>query len=127
MKKLLITLMICLLFAVCSNSETKEKKFTNGDFKIHFIELGSVRCIPCRKMMRVMDSIEKRFKGQIKITFYDVWTPEQKKYAYIYGVNGIPTQVFLDEKGNEIYRHVGFFPEEKLAAFLISKGLNDYK
>ncbi len=127
MKKIIITLMVCLLFAVNSNSETKEKKSTNGHYKIHFIELGSVKCIPCKMMMKVMDRIEKRFKGQIKITFYDVWTQEQKKYAYIYKINGIPTQVFLDEKGNEIYRHVGFFPEEKLAAFLISMGLKDYK
>jgi len=39
------------------------------------------------------------------------------------GCNSIPTQVFLDEKGKEFYRHVGFFPEEELIKVLKTKGV----
>lgn len=91
--------------------------------KITFIELGSVRCIPCRAMQPVMKAIEERYREQIEIIFYDVWTPEQREYATQYGIRLIPTQVFLDSTGTELMRHQGFFPEKEIVEFLNSQGL----
>ncbi len=91
--------------------------------KIIFVELGSVNCIPCRKMQPIMASIEKKYDGQVKVVFYDVWKPEQRHYAQQFSIRLIPTQVFLDENGNEIMRHEGFFPEEEIDAFLQARGL----
>lgn len=91
--------------------------------KITFIELGSVNCIPCRMMQPIMKSAEKKYGDQIEVIFYDVWKPEQKHYAQKYGIRVIPTQVFLDASGREIYRHEGFFPEEELDEFLQAAGL----
>ena len=81
---------------------------------ITFIELGSVNCIPCKKMQPVMKAIEQKYGEKIKVLFYDVWTEAQKPYAKIYGIRLIPTQVFLDENGKEFFRHEGFFPEEEI-------------
>ncbi len=101
----------------------KVKKTIEAQSKITFIELGSVNCIPCKKMQPVMKSVEKKYGGQVKVIFYDVWKPDQKKYAQKYGIKLIPTQVFLDEKGKEIYRHEGFYAEEEIDKLLKSKGL----
>ena len=101
----------------------KDKKAIEVQPKITFVELGSVNCIPCKKMQPVMKSVEKKYGGQIKVIFYDVWQPDQKKYAQQYGIKLIPTQVFLDEKGKEIFRHEGFYPEEEIDKLLKSKGL----
>lgn len=101
----------------------KEKKTIEAQSKITFIELGSVNCIPCKKMQPVMKSVEKKYGGQVKVIFYDVWKPDQKKYAQKYGIKLIPTQVFLDEKGKEIFRHEGFYAEEEIDKLLKSKGL----
>ena len=95
-----------------------------ADYKVTFIELGSVRCIPCQKMQIVMKSIEKKYGRQVKIIFYDVWTPLGKPFAQQYGINAIPTQVFLDEKGKEFFRHEGYFPQEELVKVLKTKGVN---
>jgi thioredoxin 1 len=92
-------------------------------YKVTFIELGSVRCIPCQQMQSVMKSIEKKYANQVKVVFHDVWTPEGKPFGKQYGVEAIPTQVFLDENGKEFSRHVGFFPEEELIKVLKSKGV----
>jgi len=92
-------------------------------FKVTFIELGSVRCIPCQQMQSVMKSIEKKYAAQVKVVFHDVWTPEGKPFGKKYGIEAIPTQVFLDEDGKEFSRHVGFFPEEELIKILKSKGV----
>jgi len=91
--------------------------------KVTFIELGSVRCIPCRAMQPVMRAIEGRYGDQINVVFYDVWTPKQNHYARDYGIRVIPTQIFLDSTATEILRHEGFFPEKEIIEFLDSKGL----
>jgi len=92
-------------------------------YKVTFIELGSVRCIPCQKMQLVMKSIAKKYGNQVKVVFHDVWTPEGKPFGRQYGIEEIPTQVFLDKKGKEFSRHVGFFPKEELIKVLNLKGV----
>lgn len=95
--------------------------------KVTFIELGSVNCVPCKMMQPVMKSIEEKYGGQVKVVFYDVWTQEQKKYAQLYKIKLIPTQVFLDENGKEFHRHEGFYPEAEIDKLLKSKGLKPKK
>jgi len=105
-----------------SNTQKKEEK-NAGDIKVTFIELGSVRCIPCKKMQPIMEQIKKEYKGQVQVIFYDVWTSEGKPYAYKYKIRLIPTQVFLDKDGKEYYRHEGFFPKDELVKVLKQKGV----
>jgi thioredoxin 1 len=91
--------------------------------KVTFVELGSVKCIPCKQMQPVMESIEAKYGDQIDIVFYDVWKSDQKHFAEQYKIRLIPTQVFLDINGAELMRHEGFFPETDIDAFLQSQGL----
>ncbi len=116
-----------LLFMVIVNSaivlsQSNSKEQTEKP-KITFVELGSVNCIPCKQMQPVMKSIESRYGSQVKVIFYDVWKPEQKQYAQKYGIQLIPTQVFLDVNGKEIFRHEGFYPEKEIDQLLVKKGL----
>ena len=92
-------------------------------YKVTFIELGSVRCIPCKQMQSVIKSIEAKYGEEVKIEFYDVWTDDGKPFGVKYGIESIPTQVFLDETGKEYFRHVGFFQEEELVKVLEQKGV----
>jgi thioredoxin 1 len=101
-----------------TENQTKEK-----NYKITFIELGSVRCIPCQQMQSVMKSIETKYGKEVKVDFHDVWNEAGKPWGVKYGIEAIPTQVFLDETGKEYYRHVGFFPEEELVKILQQKGI----
>ena len=105
-----------------SKTAKKEEKSAAG-IKVTFIELGSVRCIPCKKMQPIVAEIEKEYEGQVKVIFYDVWTAEGKPYAYKYKIRLIPTQVFLDKDGKEYFRHQGFFPKEELVNVLKQKGV----
>lgn len=91
--------------------------------KVTFIELGSVRCIPCRMMQPVMDEIRRAYPDQVEVVFYDVWTEEGSPYAREYGIRVIPTQVFLDAEGREYYRHEGFFPLEEVEKVLGMQGV----
>lgn len=95
--------------------------------KITFVELGSVNCIPCKKMQPIMKSVEQRYGDQVKVVFHDVWKEDQKHYSKKYGIRLIPTQVFLGSDGKEIFRHEGFFPEKDIDKFLQSKGVTPLK
>jgi len=90
---------------------------------ITFIELGSVSCIPCKQMQPIMKSLEKKYGSQLKVIFYDVSKKENKEKSKEYGIQFIPTQIFLDKSGKEIHRHDGFYPEEEIDKFLQSNGL----
>jgi len=105
------------------NKGAQEEEKNAENIKVTFIELGSVRCIPCKKMQPIMEEIKKEYEGQVKVVFYDVWTPEGNPYAAKYKIKLIPTQVFLDKDGNEYFRHVGFFPKEELVKVLKQKGV----
>lgn len=91
--------------------------------KVTFIELGSIKCIPCKMMQPVMDEVAQEYKGQVKVVFYDVWTEAGRPFAEKYRIRGIPTQVFLDENGEEYFRHLGFFPKDDLIKVLELKGV----
>ena len=76
-------------------------------------------------MQPVMEAIEEEFGDQIKVVFYDVWkdpAPGRK-----YGIRVIPTQVFLNESGEEFFRHQGFFPKEDIEKLLVENGLKKLK
>jgi thioredoxin 1 len=100
-----------------------DAKNSEINYKVTFVELGSVRCIPCQRMQTVMKSIETKFGNEVKIEFHDVWTEAGKPFGVKYGIESIPTQVFLDQTGKEYYRHVGYFPEEELVKILKMKGV----
>jgi thioredoxin 1 len=116
-----------MLVATHTALYAQKKSDVSSNPKITFIELGSVNCIPCKKMQPVMKAIEEKYGAKVKIVFYDVWTEEQKPYAQKYGIRLIPTQVFLDEHGKEFFRHEGFFPEEEIHKIFKQRGVTPQK
>lgn len=126
-RQIVLLTLVCFTFISQGFAQNPQatKKQDGTKYKVTFIELGSVRCIPCQKMQPIMKSIEEKYAGQVKVVFHDVWTPEGKPFASVYGIESIPTQVFLDENGKEYSRHVGYFPEEELVKVLKQKGVTE--
>lgn len=106
-----------------SNTSITDTTKSEKVYRVTFVELGSVKCIPCKKMQPIMKSIEEKYGDQVKVVFHDVWTPEGQPFGDKFGINAIPTQVFLDAAGKEFFRHEGFFPEEELIEVLKGKGV----
>lgn len=104
-------------------NESSENAAAAENYLVTFVELGSVRCIPCKMMQPIMKDIEKDYTGQVKVVFHDVWTPEGEPFAASFKVRVIPTQVFLDKEGKEYFRHEGFFPKDELIKVLQQKGV----
>ena len=89
---------------------------------VTMIDLGAKSCIPCKMMAPIMEKLEKEYRGKAAIVFIDVW--EHKEQARRFGIRAIPTQVFFNEEGKEVYRHVGFMAEKDIVAQLKKMGVN---
>lgn len=130
MKKLLIVIALFFLLISLNIAQENEVPANNSETvkaKVTFVELGSVKCIPCKQMQPVMKAIEEKYGNQVEVIFHDVWTDDGKQYSEKYGIKLIPTQVFLDENGKEFHRHEGFYPEKEIDKILQSKGLTPKK
>ncbi len=92
-----------------------------SEHRVTFIELGADKCIPCKAMQPIMREIAKEYQGTIQVVFYDVW--KKPEYAKKYGIRLIPTQIFINKDGNEIFRHVGFFSKKDIIAMLKKEGI----
>lgn len=78
------------------------------------LDLGADKCIPCKAMVPVLDELEKGLAGDLTVEFLDVWkNPEEAK---AYHIKLIPTQIFFDAQGQELYRHEGFFARDDILA-----------
>lgn len=100
---------------------TNDLEINFSKHKVTFIELGADRCIPCKAMQPIMKEIAEEYAGKIQVVFYDVW--KDPRPARHYRIQLIPTQVFIDQEGEEIFRHVGFFPKEEILQALKEKGI----
>ena len=125
---IILFLLAGLMPMSCSAADTKADEKSNNaaaaeNFLVTFVELGSVRCIPCKMMQPIMKEIEKEYAGQVKVVFHDVWTPEGEPFAGKFNIRLIPTQVFLDRNGKEFHRHMGFYAYEEIAPVLKKAGL----
>jgi len=135
MKKLLFIIFLIVFIIGCKKEAIDNLKDikelsanSTGDidfskYKVTFIELGSVNCVPCKMMQPVMKQVEEKYKDQVNVVFYDVWTDSGAPMGEKYRIRVIPTQVFLDNNGVEYFRHEGFFPFEELEKILKQKGV----
>lgn len=89
---------------------------------VTMVDLGATSCIPCKMMAPILEKLEKDYQGKAAILFIDVW--KDKEPARRFGVRAIPTQIFFDKDGNEVYRHVGFMSESAIVTQLKTMGVN---
>ena len=121
LNRILVVFLLLLSCCLSAQEETAADSTTIAEPKITMLELGSTTCIPCKMMEPVMESLQENYGEQVRIIFYDV--NKEKEKAAEWKIRMIPTQVFLDEKGKEIHRHVGFYSEKMIDEFLLEQGL----
>jgi len=76
------------------------------------VDLGAGKCIPCKMMKPILDDLKENYASHFTTEFIDVW--ENPDAGKPYGIEMIPTQVFFDAEGKELFRHTGFFGKEDI-------------
>ncbi len=82
-------------------------------------------CGPCKMVAPILDKLAKEYAGKVVVA--KVNTDDNPEWAMKYGVQGIPTMLFI-AGGKIVHRQVGALPErmlrETLAQFLEVAGNN---
>jgi len=76
------------------------------------IDLGKGTCIPCKKMKPILDELKVEYEGRAIVKVIDL--RYERRAAKEYGIRLIPTQIFYDAEGNEVYRHEGFMDKQSI-------------
>ena len=76
------------------------------------VDLGAGTCIPCKKMAPILERMQHDYEGIVDIDFIDVRKDPAAGKPYFYRV--IPTQIFFNEAGMEVFRHEGFFSRTEI-------------
>ena len=85
------------------------------------IDLGADKCIPCKTMAPILAKLKTDLTGQAEIVFIDVWKNPDEGPKY--GIKVIPTQIFFDADGQELFRHEGFFSREDILGAFDKHGI----
>jgi len=85
------------------------------------VDFGSKGCGPCDMLAPILEELKKAYAGRCEVLVVQV--REQPMLASRYGIESIPVQVLFDKNGNEVFRHTGFWPKEKLVAKLAEMGV----
>ena len=105
---------LCFLFAPPARAEEEAPPALP-----RLVDLGAGKCIPCKKMAPIIEQLRKDYDGIVDVVFVDVWKdPDGGKP---YKIRLIPTQVFFDAQGKEVFRHEGFFSREEIEAVFKEK------
>ena len=124
-RKFTIFLILSGLFALIGPTAAKADvgKFSDVPVKgmVTMIDLGAKKCIPCKMMAPILAKLEKQYEGKAAIVFIDVW--KHNEQAKRFGIRALPTQIFYNETGIEVYRHIGFMDEKAIINQLKKMGV----
>lgn len=84
------------------------------------LDFGRGICIPCKEMKPILEELMKEYQGIAIIRIIDIDDePELTRQARI---RLIPTQIFIDAQGKEVYRHEGFMGKAAIVSKLNEMG-----
>ncbi len=85
------------------------------------LDFGMGECVTCREMEPIVRELADNYEGRAVIRIIDI--REHRDLQAKYRVDVIPTQVFLNDRGNEVFRNVGPMTRDEMIAKLREIGV----
>lgn len=125
--KLFISFLFGVSLISCNKSASADKI---KDFKLHsidsisaknhitkskvtFLEVGSESCYSCKIMGKNIEDVKNKRKN-FNVIFVDVY--KDPTGLENFNVKAIPTQIILNNKEEELYRHVGILTSDEIVS-----------
>ena len=96
------------------SDEEFEKLVIESELPV-IVDFWAPWCGPCKMVGPILDKIAKEFAG--KVTVAKVNTDDHSEWANKFGVQGIPTMLFM-ANGKVVHQQVGALPEPMLRTVL---------
>lgn len=120
---IVIMILISIIFQIKAGNN-EEEKFLNEDLDMkqlpRLIDFGS-DCATCAQMIPILNEIKEEYKGRLIVEVVDVYDNPSRTSEY--NIMTIPTQVFLNEKGEEVFRNIGPYSVEEIKMKLTELGI----
>ena len=101
------------LFAASWMDRSNQSQATRAaSGKPTLVEFGSAHCQPCRMMAPILDQLHREYADSLRVEFVDV--QQDRQAGSRHAIRLIPTQVFFDAEGRELFRHQGFYPKQNI-------------
>jgi thioredoxin 1 len=94
--------------------EAFEKTVVDSDLPV-IVDFWAPWCGPCKMVAPILEKIAKEFAGKVIVA--KVNTDDHSEWANKFGVQGIPTMLFMAE-GKVVHQQVGALPEPMLRTIL---------
>ncbi len=103
-----------------NTEEELKQALTSG--KPILVDFGANNCLPCRQMRPVLKEIGTEYSEKTRVLAIDVY--KNQNLAREYKILMLPTLVFFDAKGKEVFRNVGIMEKEKIVGKLKEIGMS---
>lgn len=81
---------------------------------VSVINLSDGLCAPCKMMTRLLEKMRDAYQGELAVqTLYPL---KDKAVAEKYAPKALPTLVFFNRQGQEVFRQAGLMSEAELRA-----------
>ena len=107
-------LLISLLTGCGKNTDPSSVSFKDAisNDRPTLAEFGRGICIPCKAMKPILEELSVEYKDKLNVVIVEV--DANMDITRQYEIMMIPTQIFFDSDGKEVFRHVGFFAKEDI-------------
>ncbi|NJD90720.1 MAG: thioredoxin family protein [Geobacter sp.] len=102
-----------------SSAEVITKALASG--KPTMLDLGARSCVPCKQMAPILESLSGEYRDRANVLFVDVY--DDRDVSNRFKVRMIPTQIFFNQQGKEVKRHLGFMGKAEILKELQAAGL----
>jgi len=103
-----------------SNTEDEFKKAVTAGKPV-LVDFGANSCVPCRQMRPILKEVSNEYAEKAVVLVIDVY--KYQNLAREHKIQMLPTLVFFDSKGKEVFRYVGVMEKEKIVAKLKEIGM----
>jgi thioredoxin len=103
-----------------ANTGEDLKKALQGKKPV-LVDFGANKCIPCRQIRPILREIGKEYAGKAHVLIIDVW--ELRELARDYRIQLIPTLIFFDPSGKEVFRRSGTWDKNSMIQKLREAGM----
>jgi thioredoxin 1 len=120
---ILSLLVFGLLWTGPASGPAEAQDFSHVPVKgmVTLVDLGADQCVPCKMMAPILTKLQKDYQNKAAIVVIDVYRHNDQVQRF--GIRAIPTQIFFDPSGKEVYRHAGFMSEKAIVEQLAKMGV----
>ena len=115
----IVAVLAAVVIAVIAVKQRTRPPATNGATQPkagipRLVDLGAGKCIPCKMMAPILEELKKEYAGRLQVDVIDL--NDDPAAAEKLNVAIIPTQIFYDADGKELWRHEGFISKADILA-----------